>query len=197
MSLYNLALFAYIFGALGMFIGIGLQWGCRISSAARAVGQVREWSSLIRGAGMIGPVSGVLILVAGIYMAMTAWSLMTPWVIVSLLAMLVMVGIGMGVTARRLRAVGRATLTHAADGDTISQELLSLIHEPTLVVTTRLTGGIAAGIVFLMTIKPGLVASLVVMAVALGLGAIAGIAATRTRERPQGTAAPQNATHIG
>lgn len=60
-----------------------------------------------------------------------------------------------------------------------------------------MTVGIAVGIVFLMTNKPGLVASLVAMAVALGLGLIAGLATVRNRQRSQGSAAPQRVGSIG
>lgn len=198
MSLYTLALFAHILGALGMFIGMGLQWAVVFRlRLARTVDQVREWSGLSRIAGRSGPVSGVLILAAGIYMTVTSWSLTAPWIVVSLVAMLLMIGIGMGVTARRLRAIGRATLAGEADGAAISPDVARLIQEPVLWVSAQMTVGIAVGIVFLMTNKPGLVASLVAMAVALGLGLIAGLATVRNRQRSQGSAAPQRVGSIG
>jgi predicted integral membrane protein DUF2269 len=197
-SLYTLALIAHILGALGMFIGMGLQWAVVFRlRLARTVDQVREWSGLSRIAGRSGPVSGVLILAAGIYMTVTSWSLTTPWIVVSLVAMLLMIGIGMGVTARRLRAIRRATLAGEADGAAISPDVARLIQEPVLWVSAQMTVGIAVGIVFLMTNKPGLVASLVAMAVALGLGLIAGLATVRNRQRSQGSAAPQRVGSIG
>jgi hypothetical protein len=198
MNIYTLALFAHILGVLGMFIAMGLQWAVVFRlRRARTVGQVREWSGLSRGAGRLGPVSAALILAAGIYMTVTAWSLTAPWVVVSLLAMLAMVGIGMGVSGRWLRGIGRATGASEADSAAISPDVARLIQGPALWVSSQLTAGIAVGVVFLMTNKPGLVASLVAMAVASGLGLVVGIATARNRQSPQRSAAPQRAGSLG
>jgi hypothetical protein len=130
-------------------------------------------------------------------MTVTAWSLTAPWVVVSLLAMLAMVGIGMGVTARQLRAIGRAIHASEADGVAISLEVARLVQEPALWVSSQLTAGIAVGIVFLMTNKPGLVPSLIAMVVASGLGLVVGIMTARNRQHSEGSAAPQRMGSLG
>lgn len=198
MSLYTLALFAHILGALGMFIAMTLQWAVVFRlRRSRTYAQEREWSDLACAVGRFGPVSGALILAAGIYMTITAWSLTAPWVIVSPVAMLVMIGIGMGLTARRLRAIGRATLAGEADGAAISPEVAGLIQERALWVSSQLTAGIAVGIVFLMTNKSDLVSSLITMIVAGGLGLVLGIATARNRQRSRGSAAPHRVGSLG
>lgn len=183
MNLYSVALFAHILGVLGLFIGMGLQWTITLRlRQARTAAQVREWSTLISGAGKLGPASGALLLVAGIYMMVVSWGL-TPWIVVSLAAMLVMMVLGMGVTARRLKAIQRAALADvAADG--ISPTIQRRIHDPVLWIATQMAGSAALGVVFLMTTKPGWGGSLLALAVALVAGSVIGGLSAKSRRPP-------------
>ena len=69
MSLYTLALFAHLVGVLSLFIGMGLQWTVIVGfRRAQSISQMRLWSGLLRPVAMLGPLSAVLILLAGGYM---------------------------------------------------------------------------------------------------------------------------------
>lgn len=191
MSLYTLALFAHLLGVLGLFIGMGLQWTItRRLRRARTIAQTREWSSLIEGVGKLGPASGALLLVAGIYMTVTAWSMTTPWIVVSLAAMLFMMALGMGVTTRRLMAVQRAAATAEASAEAIPPGLQRQIDDPLLWLSTQLAGSTALGVVFLMTTKPGLGGSLLVVGVALVLGALVGVVSVKLWRSPRAATIP-------
>lgn len=181
MSLYALALFAHLIGVLSLFIGMGLQWVVIIGfRRARTMTQIRLWSGLLRPVTMLGPLSAVLILLAGGYMMFTAWGVGTPWIVVSIGAMLLMAALGMGVTVRKLRVVQRTAMGYGFS-DVITPKLRKHIYNPMLWISAHLASGIALGIVFLMTTKPGWLASLLVMAVAMALGAITGATTAKPR----------------
>ncbi|HLZ23815.1 MAG TPA: hypothetical protein VKQ30_17015 [Ktedonobacterales bacterium] len=189
MRLYTFALFAHILGVLSLFIGMGLQWTITLRlRQARSIVQVREWSSLIGGVAKLGPVSGALILVMGIYMTLTSWGMGTPWIVVSLAAMLFMLALGMGVITRRLNAIQRAAAIVETPTGAIPPELHQQIHNPLLWISTQLASGTALGVVFLMTTKPGLGGSLLVMGVALILGGITGGLSAQPSRTPRAAA---------
>ncbi|HEX8996115.1 MAG TPA: hypothetical protein VF812_08795 [Ktedonobacterales bacterium] len=175
-SIYNLALFAHIVGVLGLFIGMGAQWMSLLRlRRARTLSQAREWSGLIRTVTRGGPVSGALLLAAGVYMTLTAWGFTTPWIDVSLGGMALMMALGMGIVGRRLGAIQRAaqaTLPDGAASGAIPPALKRQIDEPLLWIATQLAGGVALGVVFLMTYKPGLLGSLLALAVAIALASV-------------------------
>lgn len=188
MSLYTLALFAHLVGVLSLFIGMGLQWVVIIGyRRAQSVSQMRLWSGLLRPVAMLGPVSAILILLAGGYMMFTTWGLNTPWIVVSIAAMLLMAALGMGITVRKLRAVSRAAMAHG-ESEAISPELRRRIYDPMLSISTYLASGIALGIVFLMTNKPGWLVSLVVVIVSMALGGITGAMMAKPRRNPAAVA---------
>src|SRR5258708_29602906 len=131
MSWYAVALFAHIVGVLTLFITLALQWLITLRlRRADSMAQAREWSGLAKSLNRLAPVSGVLILGAGLYMTAIAWSLLTTWVDVSIGAMAIMMIFNMGVVARRLKAIQR-TAAEAATA-AIPVPLQPRIDDPTL-----------------------------------------------------------------
>jgi hypothetical protein len=192
MSLYTLALFAHLIGVLSLFIGMGLQWAVIIGfRRARSVSQTRLWGGLLRPVAMLGPLSAALILLAGGYMMFTAWGIGTPWIVVSIGAMLLMAALGMGITVRKLRVVQRMAMD-AGVSDVISSELRHRIYDPMLWISAHLASGIAVGIVFMMATKPSWLVSLAAVAIAIVLGAITGALTARPRRLSAAVAAPQH-----
>lgn len=190
MDLYSLALFAHLIGVLSLFIGMGLQWVVIIGfRRAQSISQMRLLSGLLRPVAMLGPLSAVLILFAGGYMMFTTWGIGTPWIVVSIGAMLLMAALVMGITVRKLRVVQRTMMVHETS-EVISPELRQRIYKPMLWISAHLASGIALGIVFLMATKPGWLASLLVLAVTLALGAITGATTAKPR-RSSATVAAQ------
>jgi hypothetical protein len=182
MSLYTLALFAHLVGVLGLFIGMGLQWVVIIGfRRAQTAAQVRLWSGPLRPVAMLGSISAALILLAGGYMMFTAWGAGTPWIVISLGAMLLMAALGMGITVRKLRVVQRAAMAYGPS-DVISPELRRHIYNPMLWISAHLASAVALGIVFLMTTKPNWLISLLVVAVTMALGGITGATSAKPRQ---------------
>jgi hypothetical protein len=132
-------------------------------------------------AGRFGMVSMLTLLISGIIMTATSWG-MVPWIAVTLAAIALMAILTVALSARRLAAIGRAV---AAERGPATPALRDALLHPLLWVGIRARVGIALGIIFLMTVKPDLGGSLLV----IGLAAIVGLASALPalgRPRPQG-----------
>ncbi len=85
----------------------------------------------------------------------------------------------------RRRAIAR--LAQEEPDGPLPQALERRTHDPILLTALQTVAALLLGIVFLMTNKPALIGSLIVMAVALVLGLISGVLVSRaTRTREQG-----------
>jgi hypothetical protein len=163
MSIYTIVLFVHIVGAIGYFLGIGM-WLFILLGLRRAQ-RVEQVRALIHLNDLSGPFSGIsalLLLAAGLYLALTAWSLLTGWILVALISLLLMVPTSAALIAPRRSAIVKQ-LDREAPSAGISEALERHIDDPVLatVCTTVLT--LLLGLVFLMTTKPNLAGSLIVM----------------------------------
>src|SRR6266566_670042 len=185
MSIYTIVLFVHIIGAIGYFLSIGT-WLFILVGLRRAqrVEHVRALIKLNDLSGPFGAGSAVVLLIAGLYLALTAWSLLTGWILVALISLILMVPTSAALIAPRRSAIVKQ-LAREAPGGELSKALERHIDDPVLatVCTTVLT--LLLGLVFLMTTKPNLVGSLIVMAVALLLGLAAGALVSRMRRTPE------------
>ncbi len=185
MSIYTIVLFVHIIGAIGYFLSIGT-WLFILVGLRRAqrVEHVRALIKLNDLSGPFGAGSAVVLLIAGLYLALTAWSLLTGWILVALISLILMVPTTAALIAPRRSAIVKQ-LAREAPGGELSEALERHIDDPVLatVCTTVLT--LLLGLVFLMTTKPNLVGSLIVMVVALLLGLAAGVLISRMRRVPE------------
>ena len=169
MSLYNLALFFHIVGVLGVFIATAIEIVILFRMRrAQTSAQVREWVSADAPLGAVFSVLTLLILAAGIYMLFNGWNWRLPWVDVSFIALILMNVAGAAINSRRFKAI------HHATGDTVdgpvSVELARQVNDPILWSSVFTISTMLVGIVYLMTLKPGWLGTLVVTVVALALG---------------------------
>jgi hypothetical protein len=175
MTLYALALFVHIVGVLGLFMGIGLQWIIvQRLSQAQTVAQVREGTSMVAIQERLWPTAALLILLAGIYMTVTAWGWRTPWIDVSLAALIVQGAVAGALINRRLKAIHTGIAATEAPAGAFPPGLKRQIADPVLRAAVQINAIMGLGVVFLMTTKPGLVGSLITLAVALLLGIVTG-----------------------
>ena len=189
MSTYTIVLFLHISGAIGYFISIGT-WLFGFS-ALRRVQRVEQVRALADLAGRVGPLFGIsvlLILVTGLYMAVTAWGFQTGWIPVGLISLVLIAPLGTALIEPRRRAIAR--LAREAPDGSLPESLELRIHDPILWTALQTVAVLLLGIVFLMTTKPAFTDSLIVMAVALVLGLASGLLVSRaTRTRGQSVAA--------
>ena len=183
MSAYTIALFLHVTGVVGLFIALGVEMTCAIAlRGARQVEQVRVLSGLMTGVERLFPISALLLLGAGLYMAITVWGFQTPWIDVGLGSLLIMGLTAPLVNAPRAHAIKREAEA-TADGP-LTAALRVRVGDPTLTMSHSVLLAWTLGIVFLMTNKPQLAMSLVTVLIAIALGLGLGAALRRAeRER--------------
>lgn len=186
LSAYTIALFLHISGVLGYFMSTGTRvFVLAALRRAQRVEQVRLISMLDARLGPVFGISVLVLLVSGLYMAATAWSFQTSWIAVALISLLLMAPVGAALMEPRRRAVEQ--LAHTTPDGPIPADLAQRINDPVWHSAIYATPILLLGIVFLMAIQPGLITSLIVMGIALGLGSGVGVI-TAGRGRQQATA---------
>ena len=182
MSIYTIVLFVHIIGAIGYFLSIG-SWLFILVGLRRAqrVEDVRVLMHMHDLSGTLGDGSGLVLLIAGLYLTLSAWSLLTSWILVALISLILILPTNAALIGPRRRALVKQLEGSASEGK-ISLALWQRIHNPVLWATSQTTVVLLLGIVFLMTTKPNLGGSLIVMAVALALGLLSSARFVHTPE---------------
>lgn len=108
----------------------------------------------------------LLILISGFYMMAVA-RIGSTWLIVAFGALILMIVLGLALTAPRMAAI-RQALT--IENGSMSSSLHNLLHNSLLSLSIHMRVSLALGIVVLMTLKPDLLGSLIVMGPAVILG---------------------------
>ena len=178
MSLYSIAVFLHVVGALGLFVGIGLEQVSLFSlRRATTTTQARDWLAVLGGLRRVDAPSGLTILVTGFYMMFTRWG-HQAWIGLAILGMVAMAILSIGITARR--AAGIKTTLIDSNGP-ISSELRARLHDRALHASASFRAAIALGIVFNMTVKPATAGAVAALGVALILGGLAAVAGAASR----------------
>ncbi len=167
MTFNSVALFLHIVGALGLFVALGLEWiSLLYLRRVTTTEQAREWLSAFGLLRWVGSTSLGLILLTGFYMTATTWG-GVAWIGIALAAMILLAALGAALTGPRMAAVGRAVV---AESGALSLAFRQRLHDPLLWASIQTRVAIALGIVFLMTVKPGLGGALLTIGVAVVLG---------------------------
>ena len=175
MTLYSNVLFVHIASALGLFLGYGLEWTVSaLLRHASTTDQARAWLRVYRvSPPMTGVALALLILSGGWLSAMTG-GMNQGWMIASVAGIVVALVIGFALILPRLRALRRAL----PEGDVaLTPEALLQLQSGALATLVRVRVMLAVGIVYLMTAKPPLGVSLIVLAVAMVLGVLFSVTA--------------------
>lgn len=114
------------------------------------------------------PLSVVFVLVPGLYLVFTAWGWKFAWVNTSLILVLAMTFAGPIINLRRLKAI--LNLANTETSSSPSSELLGKVRDRTLWNSVSVMCMFLVGIIYLMTVKPGLLGSLVALAITFILG---------------------------
>lgn len=179
MNLYTIMLFIHVSGAICLFIGFGI-WLFGIVRVARAshVEQVRTLAGLMLMVRLVVPASALLVIAAGLTMALTAWGLQTGWIAVSLGSLAIIGPMGTWVIDPKVRAI--AALAHTLPDGPLPAALAVRIHDSVLRLTMHMLIAMLFGIIFLMTIKPALTSAIGAMVVSALLGLASGVPFVRT-----------------
>ncbi|HEX6544108.1 MAG TPA: DUF2269 family protein [Ktedonobacterales bacterium] len=170
MSLYTLALFVHVSGAIGIFGGMGAYvFGVAALWRAQSVAEVRHLAHLIVVSGNVVAGSIVALGLAGFYMAATVWGIEATWLIVATISFILLAPGGLLLIEPRIRAIIRQA-RRVPDGP-LPEELAGRVRDPLLRSALSIYIACLFGIVFLMTNKPatGNAIGAMVIAVAAGL----------------------------
>jgi hypothetical protein len=180
MNLYSITLFIHIISAIANFFGNGiLLLGLSALRRTKRVEQVRTIGALMAITGRIFPLTLVLLVATGLLLSAIAWGVQ-GWDGVALLSfVLIVVPIGAIVVGPRIGVIV-STAGEAPDGP-LSEALEAHIHDPVLGTTVQTITALLLGIVFLMTTKPPLIGSILVMAIAVVLGLASGLPLARAK----------------
>jgi hypothetical protein len=184
MTLYSLALFVHILGALALFGAMGMEWVALLN--LRRVGtaeQAREWLKVFALFPRIYPFAWGAILLAGLYMTALVWK-GAGWIIVALVSVVVLGAAGGALTGRHMPSLVQGV---AGAKGALSTALQATLRDPYLLAVFQVRLAFTLGIVFLMVAKPDLVVSLLDMGVATLLGLLSTLP-LRGAARQQGPA---------
>lgn len=179
MNGYSIALFFHVAGALGFFATLGLEWiSLRHLQRATTAEQVREWLLVPNEVRREGMVSMMALLTSGLYMMAKVWG-SVAWIFVTLGAIVLMIILSMAISGLRMKAIVRAV---SSEQGAIPHTLYLSLHDPVLWIAMKTRVAMALGIVFLMTVKPNILESLLTIGIAILLGFASALPMNR-RER--------------
>jgi hypothetical protein len=174
MALYRIYVYLHVLGAMGWFLAMGIE-AAVLFQLARATSLERRREALagFRGNRLLGPVSALLVLGPGIYMAQTTWTPHPPWVGMGYLTFILAFLLGAAVTGRRMirleRELGAATDPSRAIAVPLTALRVSLY--------ARI--GLLLGATYAMVVKPQAVGGVAAVVIGLAVGLLAALAANR------------------
>jgi hypothetical protein len=174
MDAYRIVLFLHLASLFLMVAGItvfGLSY-----SRLRAAGSREDaapWVRLTDQAGLLFPLSIIGLLASGAYLTMHAWTWHTPWIDVSIAALVLVALQGPLVGGPRSEALKRALDANGPGplGDAVRR----LTRDPALWIVVLGNPGIVLGIVWNMTVKPGTTGAVAAVLIGYASGAAAGL----------------------
>jgi hypothetical protein len=110
-------------------------------------------------------------------MANESWSFDTPWIVVAIVSVVLMGVLGGAVVGRGFSSIGRA----AGTAEQISPDLAREVARPATWAAATALNGMALGVLWLMSVKPGWTQSVLVVAALTIVGGVIGLALARRR----------------
>lgn len=179
---YTLALFVHILGAIGLFVAVSLIVVALVRMRqAATLEQVREWAAVANVAGKSLIFISLVILAPALYMVILAWGFTTPWVMASLITFVALSIMGATLNGRNVERI--VVLAHAAAPTRSPGALRSLLLAPQLWFSEGIRLMLLLGILALMTVKPDLAVSVLILLGMLILGIVLGALAQRLPAR--------------
>ncbi len=171
-----IGLFLHITGGLGLFVSLGLEWtGLAQIRSATLHEQVSSWLSIIKNSHTLSVVSILTLVLTGVWSMAEEWGLVA-WIIVALVALVLMIALSVVLTNPRMRVIRQAFVTEKKP---VLQTFRNLAGQPLLWISIQTRVAIALGIVLIMTAKPELILSLLIIGVATVLGLASAISVIR------------------
>src|ERR1700687_6161436 len=135
MSLYSIALFLHVVGAMLLFVTLTVE-GIALRQLYRAAtpGAAQSAAAMFRLNRILGPLSALGVLIPGVYMTATSWG-WVGWIVVALVSWVLVAALGV-FNGIRILALER------------TQALLTGIRNPVFLISWLTRVGVALGVVF-------------------------------------------------
>ena len=190
MNTYHYVLYVHL---LALFVGIGagsVLLACLLQlRAARTVEQAAPWGMMAGKMGKLFPVAIIGLFASGAYMTSTSvspWSWSTRWIDVGIAALVVVTVQGAGIAERTGHKLGAAL--QANGPGPLGPEARRMTLHPGLWVVEFSNLGIVFGVVWNMTLKPGLGESIAAVLIGYAVGAGLALLITRSAQEELATA---------
>ncbi len=181
MNDYSIALYVHIVSVLVIFVGLGMEWiGLSQIRSAQDSGQIRNWMGILKSVPKVGFPSMLVAVLSGLYLMWRVWG-GTPWLIMSIGALVLVIVLSAALTGPRMAPIGRALMMEKGS---VSQAVQRLASHPLLWISIQTRIAIALGIVFLKTAKPDWSGSLLTIGIAVVLGIASALSASRHEQAP-------------
>ena len=184
MNTYHYVLYVHL---LSLFVGIGagsVLLACLLQlRAARTVEQAGPWGMMAGKVGKFFPVAIIGLFATGAYMTSTSvspWSWSTRWIDVAIAALVVLTVQGALIAERTGHKLGAAL--QANGPGPLGPEARRMRLHPGLWVVEFSNLGIVFGVVWNMTLKPGLGESLAAVLIGYAVGAGLALLITRSAQ---------------
>lgn len=163
---YNIILFLHIIGALLLSAAIAIEWLCVAElRKADSFSSIQKSINRYSGLNKIGGIAMLLILVPGIYLMITVWK-DAGWIIAGFLGLILIGAIGGILTGRKIIHMKKLLINEEKN----SNEIMLLSVYKSIYISIYLRTSIFLGIVFMMTVKPGLSISFLILVVSACVG---------------------------
>ena len=185
MNTYHYVLYVHL---LALFIGIGagsVLLACLLQlRAARTVEQAVPWGMMAGKVGKLFPIAILGLFGTGAYMTSDFWTWSTGWIEVAIAALVVLTIQGAGIAERTGHKLGAAL--QANGPGPLGPEARRMCLHPGLWVVEFSNLGIVFGVVWNMTLKPGLGESIAAVVVGYVVGAALALLVTRSAQEELG-----------
>jgi hypothetical protein len=183
MTTHATLLFFHFLGLVGLFVGYGLEWtASSLLRRATSADEARTALGLYRRSMPISGPGLLALILSGGYLASITGALKLAWISASFLAILLALGIGFVLILPRVRTI-RAALPEG--NGALPETALARLRDPMVVTLIRVRFLLALGIVYLMTAKPGsLATALFILLGAIVVGLLCAASSWTPRPRP-------------
>lgn len=167
---YRIVLFLHLAGAVAAFVGVGVWFLAALTvRRVRRTEEIKSLASIYEMGAALALVGVVVVAASGLGMALAVWGLGVGWVQVAIGAFALMAPVGPFIVGPRIELLIEAA--RGLEDGPLSPALMARVSDPLPKIGLLVVMGDLAGIVFIMTVKPALTASILAVVAFVGLGA--------------------------
>lgn len=167
---YRIVLFLHLAGAVAAFVGVGVSFLAALTvRRVRRTEEIKSLASIYEMGAALALVGVVVVAASGLGMALAVWGLGVGWVQVAIGAFALMAPVGPFIVGPRIELLIEAA--RGLEDGPLSPALMARVSDPLPKIGLLVVMGDLAGIVFIMTVKPALTASILAVVAFVGLGA--------------------------